>query len=843
MALTLDALTDGDFVEIDDADSIGNWTATGSMVMDALSTVSPVEGTGAIETRVNTGIGQLLVSRTSQDLEDTHIRGWLKLAQGLETVALGGARLRIGTLTNYGEWNIYGSDRQVLVYNGWMAMCVDILRPFDDVVGTPPAITAITDSGFRINWLNGNGKALDTADRLWFGNLLHIVGGVTGDRGTWSEAATDDESNGYGLIRPLGGVYFVNSVLAFGDVLGTSTTFFEDTNQVIVFEDLPVSGSLYKIQHVGNSTGTNHFQLGATSGSGVDQEGSSGGVLQAAGTAPFRIEAINSDIDAVNYYGVTMLGPAAILDDALRNVKVEDNGTSFTDITRDANFPHSAGASITSSSVANPTNILCAADHGFRSGASVVITGHTGSTPSINATHTIIVVDATNFTIPINVTVGGTGGSVVSGQTSNAMPSTQAINDAIYFGHDERFYDLSINMTVAKGGTWTGTWEYHNGSTWASLTDLTDGTANFATTGDQTVDWTIPDDWAANPIDTDTRYWVRFRISDFTSTGTTPVIGTVACAMSGDIRLEDANVDMVGCVLTGMGTIRLRNGAFLKKTTIDSSNVPVKHGAVDLGSADPSTDTFRDVTIANCNTSILLKGTSTGTTTYNLQNIQLVGNTNDVRVDFPAAATVIINILEGGTTPTVTQGPSTDVTNVNGSTVNVINAVSLTLTGIETDSEVRIINLDDTDNFNKELDGDDQIEGSVTKATLVNAGTGYVATNVLTISGGTGTAATITVDTVDGGGEILTFTVTTVGSYTTNPPTPASVTGGAGSDATFRLDISGVFNFPYDAALGVNVAIIVFHLNFKEIRIEQILPASNSSIPIQQNIDRVFSNP
>jgi len=74
---------------------------------------------------------------------------------------------------------------------------------------------------------------------------------------------------------------------------------------------------------------------------------------------------------------------------------------------------------ITSSSVANPTNILTAAAHGLTSGDSVLIAGHSGSTPDINGYHTVTVVDATNFTIPVNVTVGGSGGTSTLTSTRN----------------------------------------------------------------------------------------------------------------------------------------------------------------------------------------------------------------------------------------------------------------------------------------------------------------------------------------------------------------------------------------------------------------------------------------
>lgn len=65
---------------------------------------------------------------------------------------------------------------------------------------------------------------------------------------------------------------------------------------------------------------------------------------------------------------------------------------------------------IVSSSVANPSVITMAKAHNYVTGDRVTIGGHSGSTPSINGDHTITVTGATTFTIPVNVTVGGTGG-------------------------------------------------------------------------------------------------------------------------------------------------------------------------------------------------------------------------------------------------------------------------------------------------------------------------------------------------------------------------------------------------------------------------------------------------
>jgi hypothetical protein len=69
---------------------------------------------------------------------------------------------------------------------------------------------------------------------------------------------------------------------------------------------------------------------------------------------------------------------------------------------------------IASSSVDNPTVITTDQSHDMSTGDSIIIAGHTGSTPDINGTHTITVTGATTFTIPVNVTVGGTGGTVMA---------------------------------------------------------------------------------------------------------------------------------------------------------------------------------------------------------------------------------------------------------------------------------------------------------------------------------------------------------------------------------------------------------------------------------------------
>ncbi len=69
---------------------------------------------------------------------------------------------------------------------------------------------------------------------------------------------------------------------------------------------------------------------------------------------------------------------------------------------------------VTSSSVANPTTITTTANHGLSTNDQIIIQGHVGSTPNINQiVYAITYVSPTSFTIPVNVGVGGTGGTWV----------------------------------------------------------------------------------------------------------------------------------------------------------------------------------------------------------------------------------------------------------------------------------------------------------------------------------------------------------------------------------------------------------------------------------------------
>jgi hypothetical protein len=94
------------------------------------------------------------------------------------------------------------------------------------------------------------------------------------------------------------------------------------------------------------------------------------------------------------------------------------------------------------------------------------------------------------------------------------------------------------------------------------------------------------------------------------------------------------------------------------------------------------------------------------------------------------------------------------------------------------------------------MSGVEPQEAALIEAVPDNEGSGYVVGDVLTVSGGEVTIpAQLTVETIDMGGEILTVSVSNAGLYPVPPESPAVVTGGSGSSATFDLTFVNPYKF------------------------------------------------
>lgn len=126
----------------------------------------------------------------------------------------------------------------------------------------------------------------------------------------------------------------------------------------------------------------------------------------------------------------------------------------------------SSPKTITSSSVANPT-VITATAHKLRTGDQVVIAGHTGSTPSLNGNHTVTVLTVNTVSIPVNVTVGGTGG------TMQLRQKRYTCNGTITLG--ERPIDVIQKLLTSCDGTLVyseGKYKIYSGAYTAPVGDL-----------------------------------------------------------------------------------------------------------------------------------------------------------------------------------------------------------------------------------------------------------------------------------------------------------------------------------------------------------------------------------
>jgi hypothetical protein len=108
---------------------------------------------------------------------------------------------------------------------------------------------------------------------------------------------------------------------------------------------------------------------------------------------------------------------------------------------------------IVSNSLANPTVVTTLASHGLTSGDTVFFTASTTSNPLLTASpqQVVTVISATTFSVPVNVTTGGTAGAYDYAITS--IPLTPGAAPLINVGRDHGLRVGDTVTIVASGST------------------------------------------------------------------------------------------------------------------------------------------------------------------------------------------------------------------------------------------------------------------------------------------------------------------------------------------------------------------------------------------------------
>lgn len=114
----------------------------------------------------------------------------------------------------------------------------------------------------------------------------------------------------------------------------------------------------------------------------------------------------------------------------------------------------------------------------------------------------------------------------LEGGTAFAPFQTPGTSDEFYIGMSAKFEQVRIALAaLGVGGAYA--WEYWNGSSWASISSVVDGTSGFTASG--TVTWVIDSltGWASSTINSATLFWIRARMTSAASNN--PTIDHLTC--------------------------------------------------------------------------------------------------------------------------------------------------------------------------------------------------------------------------------------------------------------------------------------------------------------------------
>jgi hypothetical protein len=318
---------------INEADATTGWTGSATVSVGTAEP-TPVESTGRLAMIVSTSTHNAYVTITSANMSSGFlVYWWIGHRAELDTQANGGLMLQVGDGTDRIGFHVAGSDKLGFThFDGpvtWQCLCLDTanLGAFSNTAfsGSYAALsnaavtqlgvgfkTLVKSVGGVVNCFWDIGRYMDPSQNN--GCAITVTAGTSGDPGTFAQIATADRGTAnqqaHGIVRELGaGLYGVQGPIRFGNPTGTSSSWFEDKNVSVVFEDREFQTTKYKIVIVDNGTGTTTFRLGTKVGTGTTATGTDGcNLIAPSGVGAQFDAATDTDVTDVFIYGSTFDG-------------------------------------------------------------------------------------------------------------------------------------------------------------------------------------------------------------------------------------------------------------------------------------------------------------------------------------------------------------------------------------------------------------------------------------------------------------------------------------------------------------------------------------------------------
>lgn len=116
------------------------------------------------------------------------------------------------------------------------------------------------------------------------------------------------------------------------------------------------------------------------------------------------------------------------------------------------------------------------------------------------------------------------------------LPAVAEVNDAFYIGHATQPF-ATVNMDTTSGvqgsTSMTVVWEYWDGDSWETLTFGLQEVVDFdESVGDYYNTFQPPSDWASTSVNSTAGYYIRMRVSAFTSSGTDAAGDTITLGLT-----------------------------------------------------------------------------------------------------------------------------------------------------------------------------------------------------------------------------------------------------------------------------------------------------------------------